>query len=470
MENLLTDLQTEVTSIFDVQHNYQHIVKQTTAAERIVKLRKLQRAILHYKDEIADAINRDFGKPPFEALTTEILLLVNEINDVCNNLEGWMKRTQVTSGLIPIAKGEIIYEPRGVVLIIGPWNFPFLLLISPLIPTIAAGNTAILKPSELTPGVSAITKKLINDTFNEQEIAVVEGGVDITSQLLELPFDHIFFTGSPKVGKVVMGAAAKHLTSITLELGGKSPAVIDGTADMDKAVNRIIRGKTLNAGQICMSPDYLLISADKLDEFISKAKATIDRELMKDGKFNNSDYSQIVNQRNFDRLKYLFDDAISKGAKVVFGGVFDHAGRRIQPTLLINVPADSAMMNEEIFGPILPVFTYDTKEEVVDFVRQYDKPLAYYIFSEDQSNIDYFLEHSTSGGVCINDTLLQGFEPNIPFGGVNNSGMGSYHGIFGFRELSHSRGVFYQSPQVPIDDFGQPPYAGKVETVLSQIK
>lgn len=470
MKNSMTDLQAEVTSIFNAQRTYQHIVKQTSAAERIVKLRRLQTAILHYKDEIADAINQDFGKPPFEALTTEILILVNEINDVCVNLEGWMARTKVMSGLIPIAKGEIIYEPRGVVLLIGPWNFPFLLLISPLIPTIAAGNTAILKPSELTPMVSAVTKKLINATFDEQEIAVVEGGVDITSQLLELPFDHIFFTGSPKVGKIVMTAAAKNLTSVTLELGGKSPAIIDESADMDKAVNRIIRGKTLNAGQICMSPDYLLIPADKQGEFISKAKATIDRELMQNGKFNNNDYSQIVNQRNFDRLKHLFDDAISSGAEVVFGGVFDEASRRIQPTLLVNVPADSAMMNEEIFGPLLPIFTYNTKEEAVDFVRKYDKPLAYYIFSEDQENIDYLLDNSTSGGVCINDTLLQGFEPNIPFGGVNNSGMGSYHGIFGFRELSHARGVFYQSEQVPIDDFGQPPYAGKIETVLAQIK
>jgi len=462
-------LSTEITEIYNKQKEHQHIVKQSSAAERIEKLLKLKNAILHHKQEVMDALEEDFAKPAFESLTTEILILTNEIDFACQHLEEWMKPMGTNSALIPIATGKVVYEPKGVVLIIGPWNFPFLLLISPLIPTIAAGNTAMLKPSELTPAVSKIIKKIIEETYNSEEIAVVEGGIEVTTEILKLPFDHMFFTGSPKVGKIVMAAAAQNLSSVTLELGGKSPAIIDHTADLYKAVHRIVKGKTLNAGQICMAPDYLLVPADLKKVFISKAETLITQMLFDQGMFNNNDFSQIINMRNFERLKYLFDDAVVKGAKVEFGGIFDKDNRRIQPTILTNVALDSAIMKEEIFGPLLPVFTYSTKEELVDFVRQFDKPLAYYIFSEDQEMIDYLIGHSTSGGVCVNDVLLQGFDENLPFGGVNNSGIGNYHGVYGFRELSHAKGVFIQNDQIAVDDFGQQPYKGKVKTVIGNL-
>lgn len=469
MEKDEKDLKVEITKIYNKQKEYQHIVKQSNAAERVQKLLKLKNAILDHKQEVMDALEEDFSKPAFESLTTEILILTNEIDFTIQNLEKWMTPVTTNSALIPIAIGKVVYEPKGVVLIIGPWNFPFLLLISPLIPTIAAGNTAVLKPSELTPAVSAVIRKIIEGTYDSQEIAVVEGGIDVTTEILKIPFDHIFFTGSPKVGKVVMTAAAQNLSSVTLELGGKSPAIIDHTADLNKAVHRVVKGKTLNAGQICMAPDYLLVPTALKETFITKAETLITQMLFEEGMFNNSDFSQIINTRNFERLKYLFDDAVARGAKVEFGGVFDAANRRIHPTVLTNVPVDSAIMKEEIFGPLLPVFTYDTKEELVDFVRQFDKPLAYYIFSEDQEMIDYLIGHSTSGGICINDVLLQGFDENLPFGGVNNSGIGNYHGKYGFQELSHAKGVFIQNDQIAVDEFSQQPYKGKVKIVIDSL-
>lgn len=446
---------------FTAQKTYQHIVKQSTAQERIKKLQRLKTAILQHKDEIVGALHSDFQKPPFETITTEIMILLSEIAYACENLEQWMTPVEQPSALIPNASVKIQYEPRGVVLIIGPWNFPFLLLISPLIPAIAAGNTAILKPSELTPAVCAVAKKVIAACFEEKEVAVIEGGVTETTELLQRPFDHIFFTGSPKVGKIVMEAAAKNLTSVTLELGGKSPAIVDTTADLDKAVARVLRGKTLNAGQICMSPDYLLIAEELKEAFITKTQALIQELFYQDGVFQNQDYSQIINLRNFERLQHLFNDALQKGAEVVLGGTFDAKARRIHPTLLSDVSMESAIMQEEIFGPLLPVFTYRTKEEAVAFIRRLDKPLAFYIFSEDQSVIDYYISHSTSGGVCVNDVLLQGFDEHIPFGGVNNSGIGHYHGVYGFQELSHAKGVFIQSPELPVNFFSMQPYAGK---------
>jgi aldehyde dehydrogenase (NAD+) len=469
METLEIDAQTQIKAIFEAQRKHQYVIRQSTAGERNEKLLKLKNAILAHKDEMIAAMYTDFNKPPFETLAIEIGMLIHEIDDTRTNLAEWMKSDTISPSTNPDATAEIMYEPRGVVLIMGPWNFPLLLCVSPAIAAIAAGNAVILKPSELTPAVSAVIKKVINEAFDEDEVAVVEGGVAITTELLKLPFDHIFLTGSPKVGKIVMEAAAKNLASVTLELGGKSPAIIDTGADMDKAVSRIMKGKILNSGQVCMAADYVLMPAALQASFVDLAKAFIEKAFYKDGSFNNEDYGQIINQQNFDRLKHLFDDAVEKGAKVEVGGVFDASTRRIQPTILSNVAADSAIMAEEIFGPITPLMTYNTKEEAVAFVRRGSKPLAYYVFSEDQSHIDFFLQNSTSGGVCINDTMLQAFELNLPFGGINNSGIGSYHGVFGFKEFSHRRGVFYQSKRTPIDQFGIPPYQGKLEPVWQQL-
>jgi aldehyde dehydrogenase (NAD+) len=469
METLANDLKKDVVSLFQAQREYQYIAKQSTAEERIKKLLQLKSTVLPLKDEIIEAAYTDSNKPPFETMAMEFAHFLEELDDACANLPEWMKRERVNPSLNPDAKAEIMYEPRGVVLIMGPWNMPFLLTVSPMIAALAAGNTAILKPSEFTPSVSAIIKQIISATFDEQEIAVVEGGVDITTELLKLPFDHIFLTGSPKVGKIVMEAAAKNLASVTMELGGKSPVIIDSGANLDKAVADIMKAKTFNAGQLCLACDYVLLPAALQESFIAKAKDYVQTAYYQNGSFNNGDYAQIINLANFNRLKHLFDDAVAKGAKVAMGGVFDLENRRIQPTILTDISTDMAIMAEEIFGPITPIINYNTKEEAVAYIRKFAKPLNFYAYSESPENIDYFLSNTTSGGVCINDLMQQTFDLRLPFGGVNNSGIGSYHGVYGFRELSNRRSVYYQSPQTPVDEFAQPPYAGKESLLWKQL-
>ena len=469
MKALAKDPKKDIVTLFQAQREYQNIAKQSTAGERINKLLKLKSTVLALKDEIIQAAYTDSNKPPFEMVAMEFAHFLDELDDACANLPEWMKRERITTSLNPNAKAEIMYEPRGVVLIMGPWNMPFLLTISPMIAAVAAGNTAILKPSEFTPSVSTVIRKIINLTFNEQEIAVVEGGIDISTELLKLPFDHIFLTGSPKVGKIVMEAAAKNLTSVTMELGGKSPVIIDNSGNLDKAAAGIMKAKTFNAGQLCLASDYVLLPAAMQESFIAKAKDYVQTAYYQKGKFNNGDYAQIINLENFNRLKHLFDDAVAKGAKVAMGGVFDLKNRRIQPTILTDISSDMTIMAEEIFGPITPIINYNTKEEAIAYIRKFPKPLCFYVYSESPENIDYFLSNSTSGGVCINDLMQQTFELRLPFGGVNNSGMGSYHGVYGFRELSNRRSVYYQSPQTPVDEFARPPYTDKANKLWEQL-
>lgn len=389
-----------------------------------------------------------------------------------NNLAGWLHKDSLAPAN-PAAihfTAEIIYEPKGTVLIVGPWNVPFFLTLYPLISSIAAGNTSIIKPSELTPHHSALLKKMIRDCFDEKEVTVVEGGVPETTELLKLPFDHIYFTGSPKVAKVVMRAAAENLTSVTLELGGKAPAVIHESADMDKAVFRIIKGKALNAGQICMNVDYVLIPESRKAEFIQKAEAYLIEAYNSSGTFNYEDYDQIINEVNYNRLKRLFEDAVANGAKVEIGGKFEAELRKIQPTVLTNVSTSAAIMKEEIFGPLLPVLTYSSKEEVIEIIRNIDKPLALYVFSNDNEFTDYIIRNTTAGGTTVNDVMLQAYDPAIPMGGVNNSGIGKGYGKQGFLELTNARAVVYQSPEVPNDEFFKPPYKGKAEIILEGLK
>jgi len=333
-----------------------------------------------------------------------------------------------------------------------------------MIAALAAGNCVILKPSELTPATSRVIAEFIPTVFPPELVSVVEGGVPETSALLELPFDHIFFTGSPNVGKVVMAAAAKNLTTVTLELGGKSPFIIDETADLDKAAHVLMHKKTINAGQICIAPDYLLIKKEQEAALIDLLKKVDNSMYFANGSFNAQDMSHIVNKRNYDRLKALFDDAIARGAKVAIGGVFDDANIQIQPTVLTNVSQDSKIMQEEIFGPILPVLNYENIDEAIAHINAGSKPLALYIFSQDENNIDKIIRHTSSGGVTVNEAMLHVFDPSIPFGGVNGSGMGAYHGIYGFRELSHQKSVYFAGNS-PLDESLYPPFREKMNKV-----
>lgn len=384
-----------------------------------------------------------------------------EIDEAIANLETWMRPEEVAlPGTVPGAKARIIHEPKGRVLIFGPWNFPFGLLFQPLVGAIAAGNTAILKPSELVPETSAVSTKIIRETFDEAEVAAFEGGPDVAAALLDQPFDHIFFTGSTAVGRKVMMAASRHLSSVTLELGGKCPAVIDDSFSLKTAANRIAWGKYLNSGQICLAPDHVWIPRERRDAFVSEVTDYIQQSYYRDDRLTRSDLAHIVNRRNLERTQSLLRDAVARGAQLVCGGSAE--GLQLEPTVLIDVPRDCAMMQEEIFGPILPVLTYEGVDDVCDEINSRDKPLALYVFSDAPSFVDTILTRTSSGGVTINDVLQHAATPGLPFGGVGASGMGAYHGIYSFREMSHARSVYHQGPVNPAEGFLRPPYGDRM--------
>jgi aldehyde dehydrogenase (NAD+) len=354
------------------------------------------------------------------------------------------------------------YQPRGRVLIIAPWNYPLSLCFGPLVSALAAGNTAIIKPSEMTPAVSSLMARVIADVFPDNEVALFEGGQATSSALLDLPFDHIFFTGSPAVGKVVMTAAAKHLTSVTLELGGKSPTIVDASANLRLAAETIMWGKFINNGQTCVAPDYLYVHASVKDAFIDQCKQVLQARYGSTAAAQKAspDLTRIVNVRHAQRVAGLLADALAKGAVVHTGGEVDTANCYVAPTLLDNVAPGSAILAEEIFGPLLPIIAYSDLEQVLAEINAGQKPLALYIWSRTRKNIDRVLLSTSSGGACVNHCVAQFAHGNLPFGGVNNSGIGNGHGIYGFKAFSHERGVLRSSPLMLIKLFF-PPYTEK---------
>lgn len=460
---------TGIARVFALQDRHQHAVRATSAAQRAAKLKALRGAIVAQLPAAVAALAEDFGKPDFEA-TMEVMALLGEIDTVVASLGQWMKPVEVTPSAhaAPGTQARIVREPKGQVLIFGPWNFPFALLLQPLVGAIAAGNVCILKPSELTPATSAVCAQLIRAVFDEAEVAIVEGGPEVASALLEYRFDHIFFTGSTKVGKLVMAAAARHLSSVTLELGGKSPVIIDEDVDLAQAASRISWGKYMNAGQICLSPDYILVKPAQRDAFVDEVARYIRDSYYANDALNEADVVQIVDERNMQRLTRLIDDAVCRGARIAVGGKV-RAGRRIEPTVLVDVPRDAAIMQEEIFGPIMPVLTYDDLDDVLGQINGRDKPLALYVFSRRPEFVDAVLARTSSGGVTINDVIQHVAEPNLPFGGVGPSGQGAYHGIYSFLAFSHERSVYYQAAENPMEAFSRPPYAGKVDVLAKML-
>lgn len=460
---------TEFARIFALQGKHQQSVRATSATQRIARLQALRAAILAHLPAIREALAADFGKPGFEAVS-EVMAVLGEIDAIAAELEAWMKPVEVapSAHAAPGARARIIREPRGQVLIFGPWNFPFALLLQPLLGAIAAGNVCILKPSELAPVTAAVCARLLREVFDEAEVAVLEGGPEVAAALLELPFDHIFFTGSTRVGKLVMAAAARHLASVTLELGGKSPVVIDEDVDLPQAAARIAWGKYMNAGQICLSPDYVLVKAAQRDAFVDEVARYVRASFYPGDALNEADFGQIVDERNLQRLTDLIADAVARGARVALGGKV-RDGRRIEPTILIDVPRDAAIMQEEIFGPIMPVLTYDDLDDVLGEINRRAKPLAVYVFSRRAEFIDAVLSGTSSGGATVNDVIQHVAEPKLPFGGVGPSGLGAYHGIWSFLAFSHERSVYYQAADNPMEAFARPPYAGKLETLEKMI-
>jgi aldehyde dehydrogenase (NAD+) len=400
------------------------------------QLAALASMLKDHEDRISQALMADLAKPKQEVYLGELALLFSEIKIARKKLKRWAKPRRVST---PIAgrpgRSWVMPEPVGVVLIIGAWNYPIQLILGPLIPAIAAGNCAILKPSEVAPKTAALVASLVPAYLDAEAFRVVEGGVDETTALLELPFDHIFYTGGSAVGRIVMSAAATHLTPVTLELGGKSPCVVDETADLKSAARRIVWGKCVNAGQTCIAPDYVLVTRGQKESLIHAIGSELERMYGTDP-LNSADYCKIINQRHFDRLvSYLHD------GKVVIGGSSDAEALKIQPTILTDVSPDAAVMREEIFGPILPIIEVNNLGEAIEFVRRGDKPLAAYLFTQDRGNEKRFLSEISCGNVCINDVLMFMLVHDLPFGGIGNSGMGQYHGRAGFDRLSHLKAV-----------------------------
>lgn len=447
----------EIQRIFDLQKKHQYEVARTTARERIAKLRKLERTIFNYQAEIRQAMYADFRKPALEVDMTEIYIVLNEIRHAIKNLRRWMSLKRVPTPITLFgAKSYIQYEPKGVVLILSPWNYPVNLTLGPLVAAIAAGNCVMVKPSEMTPHTSAVLAKMVRELFNEQEVALFEGDVETAQALLDLPFNHIFFTGSSQVGKIVMTAAAKHLASVTLELGGKSPTIVDEHANLDAAATRIAWLKYTNNGQTCIAPDYVLVHERSKDELVQKIKNNIEQMYSEQAQ-TSDDYARIVNANHFERVKSYLDDATVQGASIALGGQVDAEDRFIAPTILTDVPLDSKVMHEEIFGPILPVITFKNLREAVDLINSKKRPLALYIFSKTQKNIRYVLQNTRSGDVGINHSGVHFFNNNLPFGGVNNSGVGKAHGWFGFESFSNAKGIFRQVLPSPLEIL-LPPY------------
>jgi aldehyde dehydrogenase (NAD+) len=457
-----------IRQLFAKQRANQAAVKRGTANDRIAKLRRLREAIVAREQAIRDAMFADFKKSPTEVDITEIFPVLVELRDAIGNVRSWMKPARApTPATLFGTKSAVHYEPRGVVLIIGPWNYPFQLVLAPLIAAVAAGNCAIVKPSELTAKTSALLAELIGAVFAEDEVAVVEGDATETQQLLALPFDHFFFTGSTRVGKIVAEAAARHLASTTLELGGKSPTIVDESADFAQAAERIAWGKFVNAGQTCIAPDYVLVPRAREAELVERLRDAIGAlyGATEDDRRAATDFCRIINARNFDRLKKLLDDTVARGGRIELGGVTDPTERYIAPTVVTGVTPDSALMSEEIFGPILPILTYDSPADVAPFITARDKPLALYVFAADKARIDELLATTTAGGTCVNNTLIHFANQHLPFGGVGPSGLGNYHGHHGFKAFSHERAVLRQG-RIDLSSQIHPPYGPRVTRML----
>ena len=403
-------------------------------AFRLEQLTKLKQAIIDRQAEIVQAAKADLGRPAFEAYF-EIATL-GEINLALKQLKNWVKPKRVKSPIDQFpASAWIQPDPLGVVLIIGPWNYPFQLMMSPLVGAIAAGNCAILKPSEHAPHTSKVVAQLIVATFDPRYVAVTEGDAEISKQLLAEKFDHIFFTGGTAIGRIVMTAAAQHLTPVTLELGGKSPCIVDRDTHIDRTAKRIAWGKLINTGQTCIAPDYLLVQSQIKTELVDRIKYYI-KEFYGDNPAVSPDYGRIIHRQHFDRLVAFLDRG-----EIVLGGDYNAADRYLAPTLIDGVTWDDPVMQDEIFGPILPILTYDNLEDAISQVNARPKPLALYFFSQDRANQERVLRATSSGGVCINDTVMQVGVNSLPFGGVGESGIGAYHGKASFDTFSHFKSV-----------------------------
>ncbi|MEZ4946979.1 MAG: aldehyde dehydrogenase family protein [Cyclobacteriaceae bacterium] len=463
--------QQTVKQAFATLKNRHSLNRHTSLASRKVKLKKLLNWVMDNRTRLKEAVHKDFQKPPVEVDISEAYPVIGEIKHALSNLDQWARPTKVDATINYLGtRSEVRYEPKGVCLILSPWNFPFNLSVGPLVSCIAAGNVALLKPSEETPNTSQLIADMVEEVF-DGDVIVLQGDKEVASELLALPFDHIFFTGSPTVGKIVMRAAADHLTSVTLELGGKSPAIIHSSSRIKEAAKRIVFGKFLNNGQTCIAPDYLIVHEDVKEEIIKALKTQVIK-LFGDGagiSELSSSYGRVINERHFDRLKEMVSDAVEKGGKVELEGKLDPLTRFFHPTIISDAPLHARIMEEEIFGPILPIVTFRNVEEVVELVNSKPKPLALYVFSANREFRETVLSQTSAGSVCINDCVLQFTHPNLPFGGVNNSGIGKSHGYYGFLSFSNEKPVLKQKRGLALSYLFYPPFSQRMKMLLEPI-
>jgi aldehyde dehydrogenase (NAD+) len=455
----------DIDSLFRLQKNNRWKFSQSPSQERKNLLKKLKSEVVLRREDIKAAIYKDFKKPFAESELTEIHTVLDEINFAVKNLKKWMKPVRVSSPITLLGStSQIRYEAKGVVLILAPWNYPFSLLLNPLIASVAAGNCSICRPSEKTPHTGKILDEIVSAVFPAEIAKVVIGEIDLAEKLLELPFDHIFFTGSTAVGKKVMMAAAKNLATVTLELGGKSPVIIDRDVDLHSAVKKLTWGKFVNGGQTCVAPDYLFVPKELKDEFMRLFKEQVFKNYgeTENDRIQSQDYARLIDRKSFDRL----NNKITTENKIITDEALPDDN--YLPPTIFEATLKSPIMDDEIFGPILPVITYDNLDAPIDYIQSTEKPLALYIFSNNKKNIQKILSTTTSGGAVVNNVLVHLANPYLPFGGAGHSGQGSYHGHFGFKAFSHEKSVLKQG-KLSLIDFYFPPYSGTLSKLAFKL-
>ena len=459
----------EAKAIFAAQQRKSIEIRDTTADIRVAKLKVLRTWITKNAEEIRKALYADLGKSASEADITELSLVLGEISHAVTHLSDWMEPKKVKNPVHMLGStAYVLPEPKGCALILAPWNYPFNLSIGPLVSAIAAGCTAWLKPSEMAPHTAALIRRMVQELFESDEITMSEGGVEVSEFLLSLPFDHIFFTGSPAIGKVVMKAASAHLSSVTLELGGKSPVIIDRDCDLKDAARKVAWAKFLNCGQTCIAPDYALVQESVYGEFKTYLQESLEAMGNPKGKgmIKSTDYSRIINGRHWNRLKKLLEEAIASGAALIYGGEMDEQDRFFSPALLEGVNDSMAVMTEEIFGPLLPLLPYTLLDEALAMINNREKPLALYLFSDEEYIQQQVMAKTSSGTLCINDCAVHFGHPSLPFGGVGQSGMGKAHGAYGFFAFSNEKAVFKQGGGFSAIKTFYPPYTMKTKKLI----
>jgi coniferyl-aldehyde dehydrogenase len=460
----------ELTTLFEGQRAALRREGTPSYEARIDALERLERSIVRHREDIARAVSADFGtRSRYESLVAEVFVSLNELRHVKKHLQSWLKpESRPVSYVFFPGRNEVRRQPLGLVGIISPWNYPLQLALAPLVGALAAGNRVLIKPSEYVPRTADLLGTMLAGVFTTDQVAVIKGGPEIGDAFARLPFDHLVYTGSTRVGRLVMRAASENLTPLTLELGGKSPVIVADDAPIERAALRIMTGKLYNAGQTCVAPDYVLVPEGKEAAFVEAARRAVAK--MHPTLASNPDYTSLINDRHAERVRGYVDDARRKGAEIVeinpAGEAFDPASRKLPPTLVRNPRDEMAVMQEEIFGPVLPVKGYHRLEEAIEYVNARPRPLALYCFSDDRATVQRILDGTISGGVTVNETMLHVAQTDLPFGGVGPSGMGHYHGYEGFLTFSKSKGVFYQGP-VDTGALLRPPYGKVIERLLA---